>query len=164
MELVDNYSLSAIVRCIAINKVKLNSGQSPGVDNIILLNDIDKLNMFKLTNIFNYNNRLNVVDLKTVSIPKKNGKFRSIGISNIKDRVLQTQLCLLLDAFYEAKYSENMYGYRKGRNCLQAVGYLHKVISLTDKNRLGVALLDIKECFDNIPHEIILKNFKIPIR
>lgn len=160
MELVDKYSLSPIVRCIAINKVKI----SLGVGSNVFLNINDKLSFFKLTNEFKYNDPFKVMSIKRLCLLKKNRKIRYIGIVNIKDRILQTQLCLLLDAYYEGKYSEDMYGFRKGRNCLQAVGLLHKIINLTDKNRLGIFLLDIKNSFDSISHIIILKYFKVPSR
>lgn len=161
LELIDRYSMSTIVRCVAINKVRLNSGGSPGLDSEVLINNYDKLRIFKATGEFKYYDN-KPVDIKKVMIPKKNGKVRSIGVGNIKDRVLQTQLCLLLDPYYEAKYSEDMYGFRKGRNCLQAVGLLHKIVSITNKERLGVALLDIKSCFDSIPHVKIMECVEIP--
>ena len=46
--------------------------------------------------------------------------------------MLQTQLCLLLDPFYEAKYPEHMYAYRKGRNTHQAMGFLKTVLEQSD--------------------------------
>jgi len=161
MSLVDKYSRSTIVRCIAINKVRLNSGGTPGIDNKVMITSEQKLEMYKSTGEFKFD-AVSLVGVKRVGTPKDNGKVHQIGIGTVKDRVLQTQLCLLLDAFYEAKFKENMYGFRKGRSTLQAVGLLHKIISLTDKSRLGVVLLDIKECFNTIPHDIILKYFKVP--
>jgi len=81
------------------------------------------------------------------------------------DRVLQTQMCLLLDAYYEAKYNEKQYWFRKGRNHLQVVGLVRSIINKInkiDQNRLGVALLEIKDCFAAMPLDVMLKCFKVP--
>ena len=161
MNLIEKYSFSSIVRCIAINQVRLTSGDTPGMDCNVMINDNDKLKVYKSTSVFNYNSHLKV-DIKKVMRLKKGGGFCCIGVANIKDRVLQTAICILLDAFYEGKFHVDMYGFRKGRNFLQAVGLLNKIVNLTDKNFLGVALLDIKSCFDSIPHDIILKFFLVP--
>jgi len=161
MDLISKTGHSAIVRFIAINKVASNSGDTPGKDKKVLISQEDKINMFKVTNFFKFNEHKQT-DILKIGIPKKNGKMRYIGIANTKDRVLQTQLCLLLDPYYEAQFSEDMYGFRKGRNCLQVVALLNKIISITDKDRLGLALLDIKTCFDTIPHDQVLAEFQIP--
>ena len=161
MDLVSKTAHSPIVRFIAINKVALNSGETPGKDGKILVSDSDKLKMFKVTNVFKFNEHKQT-DILKIGIPKKNGKIRYIGIANTKDRVLQTQLYLVLDSYYEGLYDENMYGFRRGRHCLQAVGLLSKIVSVTNKDRLGVAILDIKSCFDTIPHEKIISQFQIP--
>jgi RNA-directed DNA polymerase len=161
MDLISKTAHSAIVRYIAINKVALNSGGTPGKDKKVLITDVDKLEMFKITNIYKFNKHTQT-DVLRVGIPKKNGKMRYIGVSNTKDRVLQTQLCLLLDSYYEGLYADDIYGFRKARNCLQAVGLLNKIVSVTDKDRLGVALLDIKACFDSIPHDKLLSEFHLP--
>ena len=161
MDLVSKTAHFPIVRFMAINKVAINSGSTPGKDGKVLVTEMDKLKMFKITNVFKFNEHKQT-DVLKIGIPKKNGKIRYIGIANTKDRVLQTQLCLVLDSYYEGFYSEDMYGFRKGRNCLQAVGLLNKIISITDKDRLGVALVDIKACFDTIPHEKILSEFQLP--
>ena len=160
-KMIEEYSFSPIIRCVAINKVANNSGKTPGKDEFVILSDKEKLELYNKTNCFKFNKH-STMDILVVSIPKVNGGFRHLGIANMIDRVLQTQLCILLDAFYEAKYNENQYGFRKGRNPLQALGFLRKVLDMTNKSRLAIALLDIEKCFDCIPHHIIKKHFKIP--
>ena len=163
-DVICKYSFSPLIRCIAINKVSRNSGGTSGFDTEVLNNDMLKLNCYKKTNVLKVSRKSNKskTDILKVVIPKANGGSRNIGISNIVDRVLQTQMCILLDAFYEAKYHENVFGFRKGRNTLQAIALLSRIIDSTEKDRLGVALLDIKGCFDKIPHNVIIKYFKVP--
>jgi RNA-directed DNA polymerase len=100
--------------------------------------------------------------VKLVEIPKQNGSTRILGIGTMLDRVLQTQLSLLLDPFYEAKYPEHMYAYRKGRNTHQAVGFLKGILERSDINYSGLILFDIEKCFYRISHEAIIKHFVVP--
>jgi hypothetical protein len=159
--LIENYSFSALIRCLAINKVADNSGKTSGKDLMVINNDEDKLKLYKQTNITNYTRHI-ATHIRQVGIPKSDGGIRILSIGNKIDCVLQTQLCILLDSFYESKYSEYMYGFRKGRNALQALGLLQDVINRSDKSRLGIGLLDIKACFDNFSHDTILLHFKVP--
>lgn len=138
-----------------------NSGLTPGNDNFVILNDDSKLELFRMTKPYNLR-KLPPMEVRHVEIPKPNGKVRALGISSIIDRVLQTQLCLLLDAFYEAKYPESMYGFRRGRGALQAAGFLRSVLDRASNRRFGLILMDIEKCFDNFSHDAILSHFKVP--
>jgi RNA-directed DNA polymerase len=161
MELIETYSMNIIIRYIAINKIASQSGKTPGTDTFVIKNNSNKLellNQSKKTKL----NLLSSMKVKLVEIPKPNGSTRILGISTMLDRVLQTQLCLLLDPFYEAKYPEHMYGYRKGRNTHQAVGFLKAILERSDTNYAGLILLDIEKCFYSISHKAIIKHFVVP--
>lgn len=161
MELIETYSMNIIVRYIAINKIASQSGETPGVDNFVIKNNTHKLKLLsqsKKTKL----NLLSPTKVKLVETPKLDGSVRTLGISTMLDRVLQTQLCLLLDPFYEAKYPEHMYSYRKGRNTHQAVGFLKSILERSDTNYAGLILLDIEKCFYSISHEAILTHFIVP--
>lgn len=98
MKLIEKYSMNIVIRYIAINKVTAQSGLTPGVDNFIIKNSshkIELLSQSKQTKL----NSLPTMKVKLVEIPKPNGSSRILGISTILDRVLQTQLYLLLDPF-----------------------------------------------------------------
>jgi len=75
--------------------------------------------------------------------------------------VLQTQLCLLLNSFYEGKYHENIYSYRKGRNPSQAVGLLHEILTLTNKQKICIGLINLKNSVRLSEPFDITKYFKI---
>ena len=162
MELIETYSMNIVIRYIAINKIASQSGETPGVDNFIIKNNSNKIELLsqsKRTKL----NLSSTMKVKLVEIPKPNGSTRILGISTMLNRVLQTQLCLLLDPFYEAKYPEHMYAYRKGRNTHQAVGFLKGILERSDTNYSGLILLDIEKCFYSISHEAIIKHFVVPI-
>merc|ERR1712232_1387754 len=161
MKLIETYSMNIVIRYNAINKIAFQSGESPGVDNFIIKNNSNKIKLLfqsKKTKL----NLSSIMKVKLVEIPKPNGSTRILGIGTMLDRVLQTQLCLLLDPFYEAKYPEHMYAYRKGRNTHQAVVFLKGILERSDTNYSGLILLDIEKCFYSISHEAIIKHFVVP--
>lgn len=161
MDVIDMYSMNIVLRYIAINKIAAQSGSTPGIDDFIIKNNSNKLELLSQSKKTKLNTRSDL-KVKLVEIPKPGGAMRTLGISTMLDRVLQTQLCLLLDPFYEAKYSEHMYAYRKGRNTHQAVGFLKSVLERSDTKYAGLILLDIEKCFYNISHETILTYFSVP--
>jgi RNA-directed DNA polymerase len=161
MELIDIYSMNIVIRYIAINKITTQSGSTPGIDNFIIKNNSHKIDLLfqsKETKL----SSLTTMKVKRIEIPKSDGSSRILGISTMLDRVLQTQLSLLLDPYYEAKYPEHMYGFRKGRNTHQAAGFLKAVLERSNINYAGLILLDIDKCFDRITHQAILTYFIVP--
>ena len=164
MLLIERYSFSPLIRCIAINKVGKNSGNSSGKDSFVISNNRHKLDLYKKTNVLKSKNLRTSMDVRIVEVLKPGGGSKKIGVSNILDRVLQTQLSILLDPYYEAKYNELQYGFRRGRTPVLAVNFFKKVIDKTNKSQLGIAFLDIQKCFDSIPHSIITKLFKVPFK
>jgi len=160
-KLINKLSRSVFIRYIAICRVSSHSGGTPGPNGETLKTAADKLSIYKMTGVAKMQN-LPKMEVLQVEIPKTGGQVRTLGISNILDRVLQTQLSLLLDAYLEAIYPTEIYGFRKGRNCLQAVGMLKHILATASKPRLGVLLIDVEKCFDSFLHSSILEHFEVP--
>lgn len=85
-------------------------------------------------------------------IPKANGKMRPLGISTWSDKLLQESMRRLLDAYYELQFSDLSHGFRPGRGCHTALHRIYK----TWKSVKWFIEGDIKGCYDNINHEVLL--------
>lgn len=82
-------------------------------------------------------------------IPKKKGGRRPLGIPGGDDKTLQAVMKLLLEAYYEPRFSDRSHGFRPGRGCQTAlvqISQRHRDVSWFIEG-------DIKGFFDNIDHD-----------
>ncbi len=65
---------------------------------------------------------------RPVEIPKGNGKFRTLQIPCIRDRVVQGALKLILEAVFEADFCPNSYGFRPKRSPHRALAEVRRSV------------------------------------
>src|SRR5699024_5631148 len=85
--------------------------------------------------------------VKRVAIPKSDGSKRYLGIPCVLDRVVQQAILQVIDPIIDPHFSNNSYGFRKGRNAHQAID---KAIEYYQDGYKVVVDCDSKSYFDTI--------------
>ena len=91
--------------------------------------------------------------VKAVSIPKKSGGERILGVPTVSDRVAQMVVKLMFEPKVEPHFHKDSYGYRPGKSAHQAIAVTRKRCWWHD----WVLEFDIKGLFDNIDHGLLMK-------
>lgn len=137
----------------AYRLVRANQGAA-GVDQQSLEDFDAKLedNLYKLWNRMSSGSYF-PPPVKAVSIPKKAGGERVLGVPTVSDRVAQMVVRLMFEPKVEPHFLPDSYGYRPGKSALDAVGITRR--RCWEYN--WVLEFDIRGLFDNIPHHLLLK-------
>jgi len=85
-------------------------------------------------------------------IPKRDGRYRRLGIATLKDRVAQMALKLVIEPIFETGFYESSYAYRPGRRAQDAIAEIHL---FTTHSYEWIVETDIEACFDVLPHCLI---------
>ncbi len=110
----------------AFQIVKANGG-SAGVDN----ESIESFEREIRGNLYKIWNRMASGSyfpppVKAVSIPKKSGGTRTLGVPTVADRVAQTAVKMVLEPLLEPVFDRDSFGYRPGRSALDAVALVRR--------------------------------------
>lgn len=92
--------------------------------------------------------------LLRVDIPKRSGGTRPLGIPNVRDRVVQAAVKLVIEPVFEAEFQECSFGYRPNRGPRDATKEVYKWLNYGLENVIDA---DIEHCFDEIPHDKLMK-------
>jgi len=98
--------------------------------------------------------------VRRVLIPKP-GKsvLRPLGVSSPREKIVQKAIELVLTSIFEEIFLDCSHGSRPNRSCHSALKYLQLNIG-NASTYTWVIEGDIKGCFDNIPHSMVLKGLR----
>ena len=99
---------------------------------------------------------------RTTKIPKSNGKTRTLAIANFEDKIVQLAFKKLIEAIFEPKFPNSMFGFRPNRGCHDALRQVSKDIEWQYTNYVLEA--DIMGYFDNIDHDKLIKCLELHIK
>ena len=100
------------------------------------------------------NNKYQPENIILKEIINYRGKRRSVSILNIKDKFISKLLLEVLEKYIAPDFSENSFAYQKGKGTTQAILKINKLVE--EGNEI-VGKIDIKDYFDTINHEKLLK-------
>ncbi len=90
---------------------------------------------------------------RRISIPKKSGGSRPLGIPNFSEKLVQEAVRQILEAYYEPRFRDSSHGFRPERGC-------HTALISLQRNFKGATWFiegDIRGCFDNIDQGLLME-------
>ncbi|MGY0353538.1 reverse transcriptase domain-containing protein [Enterococcus avium] len=156
MQETKSYNISKQAVYQAFLKVKANKGTF-GVDEESIEAYEYKLkdNLYKLWNRLSSGSYF-PKPVKAVSIPKKSGGLRVLGIPTVEDRIAQMVAKMYFEPVVERLFYEDSYGYRPNKSAIQAI----EKTRVRCWKRDWVLEFDIKGLFDNIRHDYLIEMVK----
>ncbi len=164
---VQRTPLTRVYRCLfnenlyltAYSKIYSNQGAvTPGTED----DTMDGMSLPRIRNLIELLRceRFQPRPSRRTSVPKKSGGRRPLGIPNGSEKLVQEVLRLLLEAYYEPRFRDSSHGFRPERGCHTALKHLKQTFTGATWFIEG----DIKGCFDNIDHTVLLNILKRDIQ
>jgi group II intron reverse transcriptase/maturase len=136
---------------VAYGRIYSNQGaMTPGAS----AETVDGMSLGKIGRIIDAlrHERYRFSPVKRVLIPKKNGKLRPLGLPGWTDKLVGEVMRLLLEAYYEPRFSDRSHGFRARRGCHTAL----REVAHTWTGTTWLIEGDISDCFGSLDHEVML--------
>lgn len=143
---------------LAYGRLYSNQGaMTPGADG----DSVDGMSLDKIMRVIDAlrHERYRFQPVKRVYIPKKNGKMRPLGLPAWSDKLVGEVMRLLLEAYYEPRFSDRSHGFRLRRGCHTALSEVETWTGTT-----WFIEGDISDCFGSLDHEVMISTLAEHIR
>jgi RNA-directed DNA polymerase len=150
--LFDEVSALPILK-LAFKKVKSNRGK-PGPDGqtVEAFASNEDANLEELrAELIDWTYRPGAV--RRVVIPKPDGGERLLGVPNVRDRIVQQAMKVILSGLYEPAFSDHSHGFRPGRSQRTA---LEEAQGYVREGKEWVVDLDLERFFDTVNHDRLI--------
>jgi group II intron reverse transcriptase/maturase len=116
---------------------------------------VDGMSLKKVHNIIDLLKQEKYVwtPVRRTEIPKPRGGTRPLGIPTWSNKLVQEVMRMLLEPYYEQRFSTHSHGFRPRHSCHSALTEIRK----TWKGTVWFIEGDIKGAFDNVDHSILLE-------
>src|ERR1700757_5511888 len=136
---------------LAYGRLYSNHGaMTPGADG----ETVDGMSLTKIVRIIDAlrHERYRFMPVKRVYIPKNSGKMRPLGLPSWSDKLVGEVVRILLEAYYEPRFSGRSHGFRPGRGCHTALTEVAK----TWKGTTWFIEGDISDCSGSLDHQVTI--------
>lgn len=91
--------------------------------------------------------------LRWFTVPKPSGGERRIGVSAVRDRLVQRAWLSLAEPWFEPAFSDHSFAFRPHRGAHHAVVH---ILAAAARGLRHAVRLDVRACFDTIPHDLVV--------
>ena len=100
--------------------------------------------------------------VREVLIPKDDGNFRPLGISNLEDKIVQRMFSKILEAIYEPIFEDWSFGFRRGIGCHNAIKQCNQHLF---SGRVNYIIdVDLENYFGSIDHKKLVAILRMKIK
>jgi RNA-directed DNA polymerase len=99
--------------------------------------------------------------VKRLLVPKPKGGLRPIALWTLRDKIVQRVVYDCLEPYFESQFLECSLGFRPGRGVADVI---KAIVAHRNAHRRWVADIDIKQCFDSLDSNLVLRFVRQQVR